>query len=482
MRFFSGLPLFFDITYLFIYLTKNIYISNIYISNIENNTKSFYTIIMEDIKCDFTGKSGALTHECPRNPHHKYCVDENHYMEIVQAFRDTSRNHPIKLEGSTFTCSNPLGPKLGKDLKLKKDDTEVFCLLCLKNMKSGSVKNIEQYRCIPKSLPKDPVTKKKRKKKKSPRVSKQTKDIPKCVKSCCNHYICDNWKCPRNHSQDQYERKEAMSILRSLQNRIAKKDGSLTIQDILNTRPKVECLEKLNISTTHVGKHDGKTYHTNNVIDFFYSKVPQIKYGNLSYLSIYIDRVVNSLLKYSKSIPFERRFEEEVHQPEKTEQHVEEEEAGQLPYDHSEQDYPELPKKTESPPPVLTQELPPESQTRDIRDNSNHEPPTNTSINQFDSNAPPGFKPFDELNMSPLNNVSPSFSLFNDVEVMPILPQVISQVDSFDVELEKAQQRIKQQAEEIARQTEEIARQAEEIARQANEIAKLKQALQLLVS
>lgn len=407
--------------------------------------KSLYTykIIMEDIKCDFTGKSGALTHKCPRNPHHEYHVDKNHYMEIVQAFRDTSRNHPIKLKGSTFTCSNPLGPKLGKDLKLKKDDTDVFCLLCLKNMKSGSVKNIEQYRCIPKSIPNNPVPKKKKKKKKSPRVSKQTKDIPKCVKSSCNHYICDNWKCPRNHSQDQYERKEAMSILRSLQNRIGKKDGSLTIQDILNTRPKVQCLEKLNISTTHVGKHDGKTYHTINVIDFFYSKVPQIKYGNLSYLGIYIDRVVNSLLKYSKSIvPSERHFEEEVHHPEKTEQHVEEE---QLPYDHLEQDYPELP-------------------TRDIID---QEPPTNTSfeLNQFNSNAPPGFKPFDRLNMSLLNNVSPSFSLFNDVEVMPISTP---QVDSFDAELEKAQQRIKQQADKIARQ--------------ANEIAKLKQALQSLVS
>ena len=406
---------------------------------------------MEDIKCDFTGKSGALTHQCPRNPHHEYHVDKNHYMEIVQAFRDTSRNHPIKLKGSTFTCSNPLGPKLGKDLKLKKDDTHVFCLLCLKNMKSGSVKNIEQYRCIPKSIPNNPVAKKKKKKKKSPRVSKQTKNIPKCVKSSCNHYICDNWKCPRNHSQDQYERKEAMSILRSLQNRIGKKDGSLTIQDILNTRPKVQCLEKLNISTTHVGKHDGKTYHTNNVIDFFYSKVPQIKYGNLSYLGIYIDRVVNSLLKYSKSIPSERYFEEEVaHHPEKTEQHVEEE---QVPYDHLEQNYPELP-------------------TRDIIDNQ--EPPTNTSFElNLDLNAPPGFKTFDQLNMSPLNNVSPSFSLFNDVEVMPISP-VMPQVDSFDAELEKAQQRIKQQAEEIARQ-------AEEIARQANEIAKLKQALQLLI-
>lgn len=413
---------------------------------------------MEDIKCDFTGKSGALTHKCPRNPHHEYNVDENHYREIVQAFRDTSRNHPIKLKNSTFTCSNPLGPKFGKDLKLKKEDTDVFCLLCLKNMKSGSVKNIQQYRCIPKSIPKDPVTKKKKKKRKSPKVTKQTKDIPKCVKFSCNHYICDNWKCPRTHNQDQYERKQAMSILRSLQNRIGKKDGSLTIQDILNTRPKVQCLEKLNISTTHVGKHDGKTYHTNNVIDFFYSKVPQIKYGNLSYLGIYIDRVINSLLKYSKSE--ERQFEEEeVHYPEKPEQHLEE--PGQLPYDHSEQDYPELPtgnKKKEKP----------QNQQLEVTNQFPFE------INQFDSNAPPGFKPFDRLNMSPLNNVSPSFSLFNDVEVMPIEPQQ-QQVDTLDAELEKAQQRIKQQAEEIARQ-------AEEIARQANEIAKLKQALQLLVS
>jgi hypothetical protein len=29
-------------------------------------------------------------------------------------------------------------------------------------MKSGSVKNIEQYRCIPKSIPNNPVAKKKK--------------------------------------------------------------------------------------------------------------------------------------------------------------------------------------------------------------------------------------------------------------------------------------------------------------------------------